>query len=208
MSGLQRSITHSKCTDSGSVPLFLTNMQGPVVWLPWIPCQVFWVLLSTSVQHHGLMASGSICLSACMRVCVCVVHVHRCGSVCLCTQHIDAVCVTFSLSSSFLSFSSSQCHPLPSPLYPAFFFFISLYPLHSSSPLLPPEDSLSTRGQTWPAHFGPAAHLSVSVLCIQGERLMGPGDRERQGQRGRIREEDRGRGGVMLKGNIAVKVLH
>lgn len=101
--------------------------------------------------------------------------------------------------------------PPPIPSLPCLFFFISLYPLHYTSPLLPPPpqiDSLSTRGQTWPAHFGPAAHLSASVLCIQGERLMGPGDRERQGQRGRIREEDRGRGGVMLKGNIAVKVLH
>lgn len=153
VSGLQRSITHSKCTDSGSVPLFLTNMQGPVVWLPWIPCQVFWVLLSTSVQHHGLMASGSICLSACMRVCVCVVHVHRCGSVCLCTQHIDAVCeqngqrLSFpSATPPFLSHllfppslrhSATPSHPLFT--LPFFFLFLSI-PFtipHLFFPLLP-----------------------------------------------------------------------
>ncbi len=164
----------------------LTSVQKPVVWLPWIPFQVFWALLSAGALHYGLMASGSVCVCAEAYVCVC-----------LCTQHIDAVCEQ-NIRKTFCS------------LY-IYFFYLSQSPslyLTSSLPYSPQIDSLSVAGQSWPVHFGPAeAHLSGSALCIQAERLMGPGDRVRQRWSGRIREKDRGKEGVMVKGNLAVKVL-
>lgn len=94
--------------------MFLTIMQEPVVWLPWIPFQVFWALLSAGALHHGLMASGSVCL--CAEVCVY-----------LCTQHIDAVL------SRITKDILSLCHATQS-----LFFLISLHPHHYTSPLLSP----------------------------------------------------------------------
>lgn len=187
MTRLWRNITHSECSVSGSVLMFLTNMQEPVVWLPWTPFQVFWAPLSAGTLHHGLLACGSVCLCVCRSVCLSVYPTYWC----------------YRITKYFL-FSLPR-HPV------SFFLYLSPSPslyLPSSLPSSPQIDSLSVVGQTWPAHFGPAAHLSGSALCTRAERLMGPGDRARQRQRGRIREKDRGKEGVMVKGNLAVKVLH
>lgn len=87
-----------------------------------------------------------------------------------------------------ISFSPASilhsAHSLPSPLHPASFNFSpspSLYLTHSTpSPSSLDRLSRVREGQTCLAHFGRAPHLSGVALCIQGERLMGPGDGEGQ----------------------------
>lgn len=111
-----RNMTHSSYSDSGSVPLLLTNMQEPAAWLPWIPFQVFWPLLSAGAQHHALMASGSVCVFA--EMCVCV---------CMCTDM--GVCVS--------SILMLQRNYLPSATPRLLFItFFSLHPSHCSHSFL------------------------------------------------------------------------
>lgn len=170
--------------------MLLTGTQKPADWLPWIPFQVFLALLSTSTQHHGLMAFGSVCLCASMHVwCMCTdVGVRVCVlsilmlSVSRMTKDFSSCHTIFSLSSPFPYSCPSQCHNLPFALRAASFDFSPSLPLRltSSSPSSPGRQSDFRRSE-WPACFGPAAHLSGSALfCVLRGKDCGDQETERK----------------------------
>lgn len=105
----------------------------------------------------------------------------------MCTNVGVCVCVlsilTLSLSRMTKDFTVP---PLPFALFPASFDFSASLPLpHLFFPLIPRQSDY--RRSEWPAYFGPAAHLSGSVLfcAFRGKDY---GDQERE--RGRDKEEE------------------